>query len=120
MCTARGPKAVVELISGKAGGVVGATASGQLPRNEKQVSNLKCKSTVSSGPRGEADNLFVIMQRAHTQDPSNKFIHDVKTAPEPAIVVAHYSQLQDLVRFCTCSFDFGVLTGGPNFFPWYI
>lgn len=41
------------------------------------------------------------MQRAHTQDPSNKFIRDVKTAPEPAIVVAHDSQLQDLVRFRT-------------------
>ncbi len=39
----------------------------------------------------------------------------MKTAPEPAIVLADDRQLQDLVRFCTSSFDFGVLTVDPTF-----
>ena len=107
----------MEVISGEVGGIVGATASGQLPRNEKQVSNLKRKvtSTVSSGKHGDAaaDNLFIVMQRAHTQDPNAKFVRDVKTAPEPAIADDH--QLQGLVRFCTSSFDFAVLTVDPKF-----
>ena len=109
-CSTKGPKAVVEVISGEVGGIVGATASGQLPRNEKQVSNLKRKvtSTVSSWNHGDAaaDNLFIVMQRAHTQDPNAMFVRDVKTAPEPAIVSAKDCQLQDLVRFCTSSFEF--------------
>ena len=95
------------------------TASEQLPRNEKQVSNLKRKvtSTVSSGKHGDAAaaNLFIVMQRAHTQDPNAMFVRDVKTAPEPAIVLADDHQLQDLVRFCTSSFDFAVLTVDPTF-----
>ena len=118
-CTSRGPKAVVEVVSGEAGGVVGASAPGQLPRNEKQVSNLKrkAKSTLTSGQHCDAgaDDLFIVMQRAHTQDPSNKFIRDVKTAPEPAIVLADDRQLQNIVRFCTSSFEFGVLTVDPTF-----
>ena len=109
----------MEVISGEVGGIVGATASGQLPRNEKQVSNLKRKvtSTVSSGNHGDAaaDNLFIVMQRAHTQDPNAMFVRDVKTAPEPAIVLANDCQLQDLVRFCTSSFEFAVLTVDPTF-----
>lgn len=34
---AKGPKAVVEILSKDVGGMLGATASGQLPKNEKQV-----------------------------------------------------------------------------------
>ena len=41
----KGPKAVVEGLSKDVGGILGATASGQLPRNEKQVSNIKLSNT---------------------------------------------------------------------------
>ena len=47
-CTTKGPKEVMEVISQEIGGVVGATAAGQLPRNEKQVANLKRKVTSKS------------------------------------------------------------------------
>ena len=72
-----GPKATVELLSHEVGGVLGATAPGQLPRNEKQVVNLKSKRCSSSAA---ADDLFAVMQDAHTQDPNNRFVRDIKTA----------------------------------------
>ena len=62
-----------------------------------------------------ADELFVVMQTAHTQDPKKKFVRDIKTAPEPAIVLADDQQLQDMVRFCTSSFKFGIVTIDPTF-----
>jgi hypothetical protein len=55
------------------------------------------------------------MQRAHTQDPVHKFVREVKTAPEPAIVLAEDQQLKDLVRFCTSPFDFSIVTIDPIF-----
>lgn len=36
-------------------------------------------------------------------------------SPDPAIVLSYDRQLQDIVRFCTSSFDFGVLTIDPTF-----
>ena len=114
----KGPKAAVEGLSLKVGGLLGATASGQLPRNEKQISNAKLRSSAAkceSEIDSAADELFVVMQRAFTQDPLKKFIRDIKTAPEPAIVLADDQQIQDLLRFCTSSFEFGILTVDPTF-----
>ena len=37
----KGPRGTLESISREIGGVVGAAASGELPRNEKLVSNTK-------------------------------------------------------------------------------
>ena len=117
-CSTCGPKGTVEQVSSEAGGGLGALAPGQLPRNEKQVANQrrKMKSTLaSSGLSPAADELFAVMQRAHTQDPAHKFVRDIKTAPEPAIVLAEDQQLQDLVRFGTSSVDFGIVTIDPTF-----
>jgi hypothetical protein len=44
-----------------------------------------------------------------------KFIRDINTAPEPAIVLADDQQIVDLLRFCTSSFEFGILTVDPTF-----
>ena len=62
-----------------------------------------------------ADELFVVMQHAYAQDTMNKFIRDIKMAPEPAIVLADDQQLADLQCFCTSSLDFGVLMVDPTF-----
>jgi hypothetical protein len=43
------------------------------------------------------------MQTAHTQDHAHKLVCDIKTAPEPGIVLADDQQLKDLVRFDTTS-----------------
>ena len=55
------------------------------------------------------------MQRAHTEDPSSKFVRAIRTAPDPAIVVADDCQLNDMTRFCTSSSEFGILTVDPTF-----
>ena len=113
----KGPRATLESISREIGGVLGATASGELPRDEKQVSNTKRRSKFVDSTTSDtvADELFVVMQRAYAQDPMNKFIRDIKTAPEPAIIIANDQQLTDLVRFCISSVEFGVLTVDPTF-----
>lgn len=62
----------------------------QLLENYHKIKNkfhiTKNKAALSQDAK--ADELFVVMQRAHTQDPSHKFAHDIKTAPEPAIILA--------------------------------
>ena len=71
-----GPKCVVSTLSAEMGGILQALAPGQLPRDEKQVTNFRSKqlinSRVSSLPKGlsrdaAADDLFVIMQKAYTE-----------------------------------------------------
>ena len=121
--TSEGPKHIVSSVSNASGGIVKASAPGQLPRDEKQISNFKGKTLINSRklPVGDmsrdaaADNLFVVMQQAFTEDPSKKFVRAVNATPKPAVVVATDSQLNDLVRFCTSPFEFSVLTADPTF-----
>ena len=115
-CASCGPKKTVEHVSLEVGGILGASAPGQLPRNEKQVSNLRRRSkTYPVSLSCASDELFAVMQRAHTQDPEHKFVRDIKTAPEPAIVLADNQQLHDLVRFGTSAADFSIITIDPTF-----
>ena len=39
-------------------------------------------------PTGEVDDLFVVMQRAYSEDPQSKFIRSIRASPDPAIVLA--------------------------------
>ena len=89
----------------------------------EQISNFKTKLAVQSHASAfphlsldaAADDLFVVMQQAYTEDASKKFVRAVNAAPEPAVVVATELQLQDLARFCTSSFEFSILTVDPTF-----
>ena len=121
-CIDTGPKHVISSVSAVVGGVLGASAPGQLPRDEKQVTNFKAKetlasrsSTLSIGRDAAADDLFLVMQKAYSEDPSKRFVRAVNAAPEPAIVVSTDRQLQDLSRFCCNSFEFCPLTVDPTF-----
>ena len=77
--TNKGPRGVMEGISRQVGGILGATAPGQLPRDEKQISNVK-RRTQQGTMDSMGDELFVVMQRAYcAQDTMNKFIRDIKT-----------------------------------------
>ena len=74
----KGPRATLESISREIGGVLEAAASGELPRDEKQVSNAKQRSKFSNSGASDtvADELFVVMQRAYHRGPgSNEQIH---------------------------------------------
>ena len=112
-----GPKSVIEKMSSKSGGVLNAIAPGQLPRSEKQVSTITAKQKLKQkaiGNASEADDLFVVMQRAYSEEPSVKFIRSIRTT-DPAIVIADDVQIKDLVRFCTSNAEFGILTIDPTF-----
>jgi len=109
----QGLKATVEHLSTVSGGVVGASAPGQLPRDEKQVTNMRKREKLRGrcgGPSADSDDLFVVMQQAHTEDPASKFVCGIRAAPDPAIVIAEDYQLNDMNRFCTSSSEFGILT----------
>lgn len=88
-CGKQGPKHVIASLSAEAGGVLEAAAPGQLPRNEKQVSYFKSRASedarLSSLPctsrDAAADDLFIVMQKAYTEDPSRKFVRAVNAAP---------------------------------------
>ena len=61
-----------------------------------------------------AAELFLVMQKAYTENPSRKFVHAVNAAPEPAVVCATDHQLVDLTRFCTIAYEFCPLTVDPT------
>lgn len=108
-----GRKEVVSCVSHYVGGVMGAIAPGQLPRDEMQVSNAK-RQLQFSERGGMSDELLIVMQKAKAGNP---FVRDVKTAPDPAIVVCTDSQLSDLEKFCAPSPELpcSILTVDPTF-----
>lgn len=100
----KGPKEVVASVSTQASGVVGAKG---------QVSSLAMKRKVNV-QEGKGDSLYVMMQRAKVGDP---FVRDIKTSPDPAIVLANEVQLNDLVRFCAApvGLEIAMLIVDPTF-----
>ena len=111
----KGPKETMSTLSLKVGGVVGAQCSGQLPRNEKQISNFKRHVQHYSHGSTGGDDLVVVMQQAYSDDPLHRFVRAVNAAPEPAIVLATNSQINNVSRLCTSSFEFSVMTIDPTF-----
>ena len=113
-----GPKRTVSIVSQKVGGVTGATSPCDLPRNERQITYLKSRSVKPqhSGVQDPmADQVFTIMQQAKLEDRTERFVRDCRPSPEPAFVLSRDWQLDDLVRFCTVSGNFSVLTVNPTF-----
>ena len=109
----QGPKETLEYVSSQVGGVTQALGPGQLPQSEKQVTNMRRSEKLKGRSEGDAtaDDLFVVMQRAHTEDPSAQFIRGIRTTPDPAIVLVYDFQVNDMVRFCTSSTaEFCILT----------
>ena len=110
-----GPKKIVSAVSSMVGGVLSAADACELPRNEQQVSDLKQrkKKVAVAGVTTSCDELAVVMQKAYLED--QRFIREVRTLREPAIIVALDRQLDDIVRFCTDENLFGILTVDPTF-----
>ena len=100
-------------MSEKLGGVVDADSPCELPRNERQISYIKSKTTSSNLPL--ADQVFAIMQSAKKEDVMGKFVRETRPSPKPAFVLARGQQLDDLVRFCTVAEGFSILTADPTF-----
>ena len=105
------PKDMVSSVSAKIGGVMGAFAPGQPPRGEMQVSNVKRSLAFSCN---QGDELYVMMQQSKAGD---DFVRDIKSTPDPAIVIAAERQLDDLVRFrvTPAGTDMSILIVDPTF-----
>lgn len=94
------------------GGVVGAVSCGSVPRNIKQVSNVKAVKK----EKGVVDSLFAIMEECKKeQSHANPFIRVVSAAPEAMCVLARDSQLSDMARFCTDDKQFSIMGVDPTF-----
>ena len=105
-----GPKEAVAKVSAMMGGISKASCSGQLPRNERQVMYFHKKST--SNP---ADELYEVMFAAKQEEKGSKYIRAIKVIPDPALILATDSQINDLNQFCTDGETFCVMTVDPTF-----
>ena len=122
-CQTSGPKEVVAFRSLESGGIIDASCLGELLRDEQRVSGFKERpksgTPSSSGSAHmcmEANELYTILLQAHLEDMDKKYAWDIKTYPEPAILLANDHQVNDLARFCCDPFEFCVLTVDPTFF----
>ena len=72
-----GLKKVVSHVSAQVGGLIAATDSCEIPRNEQQVTNLKVgmKSSSTGSNLCDPSDLGVNMQQAFMEDASNQVIH---------------------------------------------
>ena len=110
------PLQVLAEVENKAGGILGAKAGCDLPRNRQQVYNAK------KSHKTQSDTLAEIMRVCkETIATSDAFIQSVEAAPEPMCVLATPQQLTDLERFCTAE-RFCVLSADPTFNlgPFYV
>jgi hypothetical protein len=107
------PTETFDKIYEECGGIMGVQSLGSLPKNKKQVSNLKSaiKSTCDVN-----DPLFTLMEQCKNEESKvNPFIRNVQGAPDAMCVLANEKQLNDLRRFCCDPNEFSVLGVDPTF-----
>ena len=102
------PKPTVHVVSSQAGGVTGATSAGSLPRNERQVKDIRRKMTARS-----KDPLVSVMVMC--KESMKDFVRAVTGAPDYMIVLSFDRTLDNLIRFCTNPKLPSVLTFDPTF-----
>ena len=89
------PKEAVEKVSKEKGGEMSARSAGSLPRNRQQAYN----TSKQQKPEDPLYNLIVESQNLERN--KDKFIQEVKLAPEPSVIMAMDYQLADIEAFCT-------------------
>ena len=118
----KAPKKALREVEELQGGVVGANSTCDLPRNRKQMKNLKRSQQSSSTNNGHSDVLAHVMQMCKESCGTDSvFVQSVEAAPEPMCVLATPQQLVDMERFCTGS-PSSVLSIDPTFNlgPFYV
>ena len=75
-CINEGPKETIEHVSSQVGGVAQALGPGQLPRSEKQVTNMRRSEKFKGRNEGDAaaDDLFEVMQNPHRRSLSSVYM----------------------------------------------
>lgn len=92
------------------GGITEAEAIGDIPRNRRQVYNIK-------KPKSDENDalLSVMVMCKECTSEEDPFVRIVTSAPEPMCVMCTELQLADLERFCTGSSEFCPLSIDPTF-----
>ena len=90
------------------GGIINAKAIGDIPRNRRQIYNIKQPKC------DESDALLSIMAQSMDKD-EVPFVRMVTSAPEPMCVLCTDKQLSDIDRFCTDPASFCPLSVDPTF-----
>ena len=92
---------------------MGIDSRGSLPRNKKQVSNMKLLSKPKSDTH---DPLFAIMEQCKKEESQvDPFIRNVLGAPDAMCILAQDRQLNDMVRFCCDPKLFSIVGVDPTF-----
>ena len=115
------PLKVLKEVEDSKGGVMNAKLGCDLPRDRRQVYNLK-KQQSKPATKPSPDSLADVMRRCkETSSGSEAFIRSVQAAPEPMCVLATDQQISDIQRFCTTS-PSSVLSVDPTFNlgPFYV
>ena len=109
------PVKVLQEVENLKGGVVGASSSCDLPRDRRQLYNLKHSTKLKESKHNSGcslplkDVLAEVMQMCKDNEGSeHKFIRSIEAAPEPICVLSTDQQLLDLERFCTKE-EFGIM-----------
>lgn len=106
------------------GGVTSAKSGCDLPRDRKQVHNLKYASKsppCSSASIPPTDVVAQVMQMCKDSSGCDAYVRSVEAAPEPMCIVSTDQQLFDIERFCTGE-SASVLSVGTTFNlgPFYV
>ena len=99
------PRVALREVENIKGGLANAHSAGDLPRNCKQVDNLKYSTKPQCNAKDSScqnDVLAHVMQMCKdSYGTENEFVRAVEAAPGPMCVLATNQQLVDLERFCT-------------------
>ena len=107
------PTNVYNKVFKECGGVLDATSCGSLPRNRKQISNIKrCMKAEYT----DKDPLFSVMEQCKKeQSQVDPFLRVVQAAPDAMCLLTSNRQLNDMVRFCTDPLQCSIVGVDPTF-----
>ena len=101
----------VSNVTKEKGGIVNAKAIGDIPRNRRQVYNIK----QAKGDDNDALLSVMAMCKQSMDKDEEPFVRMVTSAPEPMCVLCTDYQLSDIHRFCTDPASFCPLSVDPTF-----
>ena len=88
------------------GGSTEAQSASELPRNRRQVYNIRqhsSSSSITDSGSSRSDPIFQLIKHCKEDmlPHGRKFVRSVSIDPSPSCILASESQLKDLKRFCT-------------------
>ena len=83
----------------KCGGVLQTESCGSLPRNKKQITNMRSLANTNvTSNEDERDSLYAIIEQCKQEETGcDPFVRCVQGAPDAMCVLATNLQLQELV-----------------------